>query len=136
MKERLQTMLTTKITYIASDGTQFSEKEKARAIEYESKLEKLETDLLTEVVCFDETWQKTDFEGAFYVWVKSPEGIQALNHFCKEQGIYPIWETDSGPDLEEKAGLYAWDEANEEWFNVEDSIANLKEILENFSKNS
>jgi hypothetical protein len=133
MKERLQTMLTTKITYIASDGTHFSEKEKERAIEYESKLEKLKTNLLTEVICFDDTWQITDFESAFYVWVKSPEGIRALIHFCEEQGLYSIW-TDSG--LEEKAGFYAWDEANEDWFNVEDSITNLKEILENFSKNS
>jgi hypothetical protein len=137
MKERLQTMLTTKITYIASDGKEFSENEKEKAIEHENNLEKLEADFLTEIVCFDSSWNIIkDYDYAFYIWVKSLEGVQALKHFCKKQSLFTIWERDYGSDLEEKAGFYGWDEVNEEWFFIADDMANLQKILENFSKNS
>lgn len=126
-------MLKTKITYITSDGTEFAENEKAQAIEYENSL----LTSLTDVVCFSSSWKKTDdYAAASYIWIKSLEGIRAFKNFCKANDYGTIWEANSRSILEEKVGLYVWDEMYEEWFNLGNTITNLNKLWEDFLKNS
>ena len=114
--------------YETTDGVRFDSYENAEEHQF-----KLDWSYITEddVILKDNLGNKASFEywlnnfdGAFFVEIKTPFGKRFIDHCSEHCGVETI----------EHLGRYRWDEDTEDWISFEEDFKRFNEKWDKFTK--
>ena len=120
-------------TYEAFDGKMFDDKDECRDYELAEKAKTLELTMLNYKY---ETLPNTErgYEDAMVLIVNKQEDIDFIKEIARDTGISCPWATKTWLDkhsstcLEEKLGIYMYDDDCDGWVNFDDKFAEIKDI--------
>lgn len=115
--------------YIAEDGTEFEDEQECMAYEagQNARMLKGQVVLLTEGFQPIPLDDLSKWDGAWYIFVKDQLALHALKEVWDWDltGMYP-------PQFlfEDTAGLFAYDESNDEWYHMGTRLRDLQSIAD------
>jgi hypothetical protein len=114
------------ITYIAEDGTEFSNEDECLDYEHDLRMKSVEEQLRM----YDEKGEPTkELEKAFYVEIDTKEAGEFINEWgCQEDITHPF------EDMKVQTGRFFYTDGGH-WRNFDTELSYFREIEEIFNKN-